>query len=472
VTAPLNFDDWRDKARSMLAKGVSPDLAGWSDSTQPALFESGQQHGVASDAVPDARVPKEFLGLLRSVALHRDPRRWDLMYRLLWRLEHEGRAMLADAADESLALARQWAREVRRDLHKMHAFVRFRELPAQQEGGRPRFVAWYEPQQLILHEGAKFFARRFGNMDWTIVTPQGAAIWDQNTLRFEDSPPRDSLPRHDVHENLWRTYYRSICNVARLKPAAMKREMPVHRWKNLPEAAEIASLMREAPRAVQRFDEPGIRARHAPIRSAGPADREGDAAGSMQGALDDCRRCPLWEHATQAVAGEGPVQARLVLVGEQPGDEEDLKGRPFVGPAGRLLDELLAEAGIDRQSIYVTNAVKHFKWEPRGKRRMHKTPAQREVAACEVWLRGELGRLRPQVVVALGATALHALCATAGPVGTSRGTALATDEGVTLVATWHPSALLRARDEGVARMRAEALDDLRRAAALAAMPGD
>jgi DNA polymerase len=156
-----------------------------------------------------------------------------------------------------------------------------------------------------------------------------------------------------------------------------------------------------------------------------------------------------------------------VLVGEQPGDEEDLKGRPFVGPAGRLLDQLLAQAGIDRRSVYVTNAVKHFKWEPRGKRRIHKTPAQQEVAACETWLRAELARLRPSVVVALGATALRALSANAGPVGKSRGQLLSTDEGLPLVATWHPSALLRARDDAVAQMRAELVLDLRRAAAIA-----
>ena len=183
--------------------------------------------------------------------------------------------------------------------------------------------------------------------------------------------------------------------------------------------------------------------------------------------LESCRRCSLWEHATQAVPGEGPLAARMVLVGEQPGNEEDLQGRPFVGPAGRLLDELLAGAGVDRKAVYVTNAVKHFKWEPRGKRRMHKTPAQREVTACGYWLNAELARLDPRVVVALGATALHALRASAAGVADSRGLALATDQGLPLVATWHPSALLRARDEGVARMRDQVLTDLRRASHLA-----
>src|SRR5688572_6632096 len=122
-----------------------------------------------------------------------------------------------------------------------------------------------------------------------------------------------------------------------------------------------------------------------------------------------CRDCPLWAHATQTVFGEGNPRARLMLVGEQPGDVEDREGHPFVGPAGRLLDKALGEAGVDRARVYVTNAVKHFKWEPRGKRRMHKTPAQREIAACHQWLQGELAAIRPALVVCLGATAAKAL---------------------------------------------------------------
>jgi probable DNA metabolism protein len=475
MTAPRDFDDWRRAARRMLAEGVPPDSAGWSDTVQPALFSLPDAGTPLETCVPPAiavqpataRVPREFMDLLRTVSLHRDAQRWELMYRLLWRVEREGRGVLADAADATLIQARNLAREVRRDLHKMHAFVRFREVPPQTEGGRACFVAWYEPQQLILREGARFFARRFGNMDWTIVTPEGAATWDQHELRFIDAPPRDTLPREDARENLWRTYFRSICNLARLKPAAMKREMPVHRWKNLPEAAEIGRLLREAPRTVQRFDEPQAR-RHAPIRSPGP---ERVVENLELERLQGCRRCPLWEHATQAVAGEGPPDARLMLVGEQPGDEEDLRGRPFVGPAGRLLDEMLAEAGIDRRSVYITNAVKHFKWEPRGKRRLHKTPAQSEVAACQGWLQGEIARLQPRVLIALGATALRSLAARSGGIGQARNAALVTDQGLPLVATWHPSALLRAPDADLARMRAEVLDDLRRALRLAAEEG-
>lgn len=158
--------------------------------------------------------------------------------------------------------------------------------------------------------------------------------------------------------------------------------------------------------------------------------------------LQRCRRCTLWARATQAVPGEGNERARLMLVGEQPGQEEDLAGRPFVGPAGRLLDHALTEAGLDREQVYLTNAVKHFKWEPRGKRRMHKTPAQREIEACEFWLQQELARIRPRVVVALGTTAGRAVLG--GPVTISmlRGRAIPHNDYLVL-ATYHPSAVLR-----------------------------
>lgn len=183
--------------------------------------------------------------------------------------------------------------------------------------------------------------------------------------------------------------------------------------------------------------------------------------------LQRCRRCTLWARATQAVSGEGDEHARLVLVGEQPGQEEDIAGRPFVGPAGRLLDHALAEAGIARERIYLTNAVKHFKWEPRGTRRMHKTPAQREIEACEIWLQAELARIRPRVVVALGATAGRALLG--GPVTISmlRGRAIDCDDYAVLV-TYHPSAVLRVPEKSRQQELFGALvDDLGMAAELA-----
>jgi len=184
--------------------------------------------------------------------------------------------------------------------------------------------------------------------------------------------------------------------------------------------------------------------------------------------LDHCRRCELWEHATQGVAGEGPGGVRLMLVGEQPGDEEDVQGRPFVGPAGRLLRKLLDEAGIEVGRVFLTNAVKHFFFEPRGKRRIHKTPMQRHIAACHAWLEGELARVRPSVIVTLGATALAAVHGGKIAIAEARTRKLQDPHGTPIVATYHPSAVLRVPDdEAKAKLRATLLADLKRAKRMA-----
>lgn len=167
----------------------------------------------------------------------------------------------------------------------------------------------------------------------------------------------------------------------------------------------------------------------------------------LREAAKACRDCPLWETATQTVFGEGSARSEVMLVGECPGDQEDLQGHPFVGPAGRLLDRALAEAGVDRKTVYLTNAVKHFKWEPRGKRRLHKTPAQREIDACRQWLEGEIRVIRPRVIGCLGATAAKALLGPGFRVSTHRGRFVTSPHAGFVFATFHPSALLRLRDE-------------------------
>jgi uracil-DNA glycosylase len=184
-----------------------------------------------------------------------------------------------------------------------------------------------------------------------------------------------------------------------------------------------------------------------------------------------CEGCPLYRDATQTVFGEGPADARLILVGETPGDQEDLQGRPFVGPAGRLLDESLALAELDRSEVYVTNAVKHFKWEPRGKRRLHKKPSAREIAACRPWLDAELAVLKPHVIVCLGATAAQALFGRSFRVSRERGRPIDLEGGRKGLATHHPSAVLRAPDEAARhRMRKELAADLSIAARLLRHP--
>ena len=182
-----------------------------------------------------------------------------------------------------------------------------------------------------------------------------------------------------------------------------------------------------------------------------------------------CRACPLWEKATQTVFGEGPAEADLLFVGEQPGDREDRAGRPFVGPAGLMLDKALAEAGVDRERAYITNAVKHFKFEPRGKLRLHKKPNAGEINVCKRWLFAEIEVLKPRLVVALGATAAQSLAGRPVAIGANRGATLLLANGLRVFVTVHPSSLLRVPDEEAKRNAyAEFVKDLRAVGALAA----
>ena len=192
---------------------------------------------------------------------------------------------------------------------------------------------------------------------------------------------------------------------------------------------------------------------------------------ALRGEAASCRACPLWKNATQTVFGEGAGDAQIMLVGEQPGDKEDLAGRPFVGPAGRLLDRALAEAGLDRERTYVTNAVKHFKFEPRGKRRLHKRPNASEIKICRRWLVGEIEAVHPRLIVALGATAAQGLAERATPVQSNRGKILDAANGLRIFITIHPSALLRLQDEDERHLAyAGFVKDLRSAGQLAKVP--
>jgi DNA polymerase len=354
------------------------------------------------------------------------------MYRLLWRATQGGeRDVLDDPADEDVVRVRSLERGVDREVHRMHAFVRFNERG--DGSGDPLYEAWFEPEHDVVRRAAPFFRDRFASMRWVIATPQGAAAWDRRDLSFIDGPLRKPEGDADAQESLWRTYYASIFNPARMNTGLMRQHMPRRYWKNLPEATEIARLA-QAPVALQEAQAAPRWASHVRVHVEEAKD------------LDACRRCSLWERATQAVPGSGPTPAAIMLVGEQPGDEEDLRGQAFVGPAGRVLDRAIAEARLSRDDLYVTNAVKHFKWEPRGKRRLHKTPAQREIEACHVWLEKEIAQVAPRVIVALGATAAFALTGRKASIAASRGADQGHASGAALLITYHPSAVLRGED--------------------------
>lgn len=472
-------DEWRDAARALLVAGVEPRHVDWQIRAEdrPGLFEPQQAAlpdlPVTQHPARQPTVPRSFLELAERVLCHRDPKRFGLLYRLLWRLQ-DSRELLSIRADRDVAEALAMEKSVRRDSHKMKAFVRFKEIEAG-EGERRRFVAWFEPDHFIVARTAPFFHGRFNDMDWLILTPHGSAAWNGERLHVSDAPAEKPAVI-DVTDDLWRTYFTHIFNPARLKVRAMQSEMPKKYWKNLPEAQLIPGLIASAEDRVRSMlveaaSQPPVR--HDRRRMAEP---EAPAAAGTLAALSEeargCTRCQLHCQATQTVFGEGPQDAELVFIGEQPGDREDIAGRPFVGPAGQVFDKALAQAGIERSRTYVTNAVKHFKYEPRGKRRIHKRPDSGEIAHCRWWLQKELEIVRPKVIVALGATAVEGLLGDGSAYGRLKGQQIALNEDTVLVVTIHPSYLLRLPDEAARAREADGFEAMiRLAAALAPSAG-
>jgi DNA polymerase len=547
LRAPDDFEGWRDAARALVIAGVPPEAVTWRVEGDPVPLFGGGPPPAPPAGAEAPRAPRDFPDLARLVSRHRDPERFALLHALLHRLQGE-RGLLEDAADPVVARAQAMARAVRRDAHKMHAFLRFREVrveegvlsaplpgpapeavprdpapvreargfalalrdigrldddgvvpeaapapPAVQPDGR--FVAWYEPEHHILRAEAGFFLRRFASLRWSILTPEGSAHWDGVALLFGPGARRTDAPAEDAAEVLWRAYFASIFNPARLKPDAMRAEMPKKYWRNLPEAQDIPRLMAEAPKRVAEMVARGAtpaaerrqRGVHLPahlkthlgggagVESAMPADLLNDSADFTKGqaalrrdllARNDL---PPWvANATQPVMGEGPQNPLLMFIGEQPGDEEDVQGRPFVGPAGRLWNKALEEAGVPRDEAYVTNAVKHFKFTPTGKRRLHQSPDAGDIAFYRPFLQREIGLVQPRLVVTLGATALRAVSGRAMPVTKLRGSLLRDPEGRPFYPTVHPSYLLRLPSaEAKAREYDRFVEDLGQAAATA-----
>jgi probable DNA metabolism protein len=512
--------EWRDAARKLLTEGVPPEKVEWREASDGAnLFGAGvakarsasppfsraddagleaqldafaRPHEVPLTAeahcrsgdppsftptgtLPDSAekpamtVPPAFIGLAEAALCHSDPGRFGLLYRLLFRLRDD-RRLLEIVSDADVHRALMMQKSVRRDCHKMTAFVRFKEIDTEMALPRRRFVAWFEPDHHIVARSAPFFQRRFTDMDWLIATPRGSASWDGESLKLSGVPV-EKPDLTDAADTLWRTYFSNIFNPARLKVKAMQAEMPKKYWKNLPEADLIPGMIAGAEASVLAMAK---RAATSPLpfhqrlqaaaaaeaeRTEMPAAPEGSIE-ALREAARHCTRCELHCHATQTVFGEGPANASVMVVGEQPGDQEDLAGRPFVGPAGKVFNHAIDEAGIDRTSLYVTNAVKHFKYEPRGKRRIHQKPNMGEVRHCRWWLDREQALIRPKLTVALGATALFALTESRQKLEDVRGRPLALEDGRSLFVTVHPSYLLRIPDEGrkaeeLARFRAD-----------------
>ena len=453
-----DLDGFRRVARALAAEGVPPDAVAWEETGEATLFGAERP----CDA-PPLLLPRAVGALVAEVVPHSDPERHALLYRLIWRIVRGERALLDVASDPLVHRLSGLARSVRRDIHKMHAYLRFRQIEGE------RYAAWFEPDHFIVEAASPFFVERFRAMRWLVATPKGSAAWDGETLRFGPPGSRDDAPASDAFEAGWSTYYAAIFNPARTNPDLMRSHMAKKYWRNLPEAAAIPGLVRSAAaRAADMIDReatmPRKRVPAAALAAMGEdSPRTLEALNARILAAD-----PLVPGATQAVLGEGRrSRPDLALVGEQPGDEEDIAGRPFVGPAGRLLDRAMAEAGIERSTIYLTNAVKHFKFEQRGKRRIHAKPTAGEVAHYRWWLERELDLVAPRLVVALGATAVLALAGKAIPVTKARGPATF-PHGRAGFITVHPSYLLRLPDEEAKRAAfAQFVADLRAANDLA-----
>lgn len=433
--------EFRALARRGLVAKLPPQCIAFVSPDEPSLLPS----------LPDGKssaitVPRAYSQLLQDAICHRASDRFALLYGVLWRIVNGERDLVTRAADPAIAQLNDYAHNVRRDIHKMHAFLRFRALNVE---GAPLYTAWFEPQHFILRRAVPFFVERFANMAWLIATSIGTALWKDGILTY--GPPVTKPPAIDdnVLDDLWLTYYRTTFNPARLRVQAMTKEMPKHYWQNMPETALIPRLVSGAAERVAEMRERGVD--QAPLfadrlaeRGRPTIDIPRTRIAQLRAEASACTRCPLHGPATQTVFGAGPDDARLVFVGEQPGDQEDIAGQPFVGPAGEVFTRALAEAGISRKTVYVTNAVKHFKYEPRGKRRIHSKPNASEIQHCRWWIERELATIAPQLVVALGGTAAQSLAGRSVSVLRERGPM--TFGGQAGFVTVHPSFLLRIPD--------------------------
>jgi len=419
LASETDLEGFRVACRALVAGRVPPDAVTWQvrSSVEPATSVDS----LANDGAVVAKllVPPAFVELCRRAILHRHPARFALLYRLLWRLQHDPRARHADDAD--LLRVTRLAEDVTQAIERMQANVHFHPIAA--ASGAPFapawHVAWYEPEHRIVGPVSAFFAERFSSMHWALLTPDGCTRWDGAQLRAGPGVVLEGAPTERAIAAAWHGL-----------EATFEREPD-----DTMSAKSLQDPSRKRPRTAQAVTAPN---------QPDPRVEQPVSLDDLAQALDRCRECPLGALATQGVPGEGPRHARLMFVGEQPGDQEDVKGRPFVGPAGQLLDRAFGDLGWPRDKVYVTNAVKHFKFELRCKRRIHKTPAQQEMAACLHWLESEIDLVQPEALVALGATAARQLMGTVVPVMRERGHWLKRRDGRRVLITLNPSALLRA----------------------------
>lgn len=467
LNAGADITGFRRAVRMLTLCSFLPSMVTFRINGEPDLFgcQDSAAYGAAGRPII---LPRAVSEMIKLVVCHNDPEKYALLYQLAFRVTNalKEKHILEMKSDELVHKLDLMAQSVKRDIHKMHAFLRFRQMD--DPDGEEHFVAWFEPEHYIVEATAQFFVDRFTSMVWTILTPKGSLHWDKNELRYGPPAVRGDAPEADAFESGWRTYYESTFNPARTNLQVMRQHMPKKYWNNMPETQAIPHLVRTAASRVDEMieREAAMPAKRNPDKAvAAMADQAPKSLAALNRIIEASD--PFLEGSDKAVLGEGPMHPAIAFVGEQPGDQEDVQGRPFVGPAGKLLDKALEEAGIERQKAYVTNAVKHFKYVQRGKRRLHQTPTAAEVKHYRWWLEKELDFVKPKLVVGLGATAVHALAGKAIPVGKNRGPhEFGERKGYITV---HPSFLLRVPDAESKDREYEAfVRDLKRIRELAA----
>ncbi len=441
LASETDWQGWRQAARHLVLSGVGPDMVTWS---------VGQPQPEPPATSGSFHLPRALVTLASIAIQARVADRFSLLYSLVWR-SHAGEKLLDDDADPDVARVRHMALAVRTDAHRMRTNLRFMPVADAARGtaggtadsttgtgGEPRLLGWFAPAHFVLPANAQLIARRFPEQVFSIVTPDGSAHWDGTVLHFGPGLPH-------VQDD-----------------AALRDWWGAHHTQVLAQAVDTTSVpeaedLDEAPRPPDR---PAL----GPVVMSAAAD---PALVDLANDAHACQRCPLYEPATQTVFGEGPAGAFAMFLGEQPGDQEDTIGRPFVGPAGQMMDRAMEEAGIDRRTVYVTNSVKHFKFTPRGKRRIHQTPETPEIQACAFWLDKERSQVRPRLLVLMGGTAARAVLRRPVTIGRERGRPFQLPDGQTVFVTVHPSFLLRVPDPAAkAREYAAFVQDLKSVHAL------
>ena len=415
-----DWTGWRRATRALVLSGVEPAELTWTTAGGGA-------------PVPDVdgtfTLSRALVALAAQAFQAREPERFGLLYTLVWRAHHGGLA-LTEGDDPDLRVARRLALAARADAHRMRTHLRFARIT---DAGREHFVGWYEPGHFVLEPNARLLARRHPASGFTIITPDGTAHRDQTGIRFGAGLKH---PGDDETLLAWWDAHKAAVLAAAGDGGGQ------------PEAEELD----EVPRPLDR----------PPLGPVVLPAAQTSATRQLAREARGCERCALHAPATQTVFGEGPIGARVMFVGEQPGDQEDFIGRPFVEPAGQLLDVALEEAGIDRRQITITNAVKHFKFTPRGRRRIHQPPSPQEIDICRFWLDAERTAVNPTLLVLLGGSAGRAVLGRPVTVTRERGRPFDLPDGGTAFLTVHPSYLLRQPDEAsYAREYAAFVRDLR-----------